>query len=262
LEESTRFEGFYWVREGDMASWNSDYELRELTLKWTRVPSVGVVQDPAMCTFHFLNVTADVPDASWTTSDYANVEGAATTFWNAIKDKYKAETKLAEFSWRADGPEFKPFGDSLSPTLRVTPVSLPGTHTATEMLPPQCACTVTEVTEAHYTAYGVGVPGKVPGTGRTQVRNRWGRFYLPAPAVQEVGDGRWKNSMYVTVADAVKVFYDTLIDLDLFPVMYSPTTGVAHSIVEIRVDDIVDVIRSRRFITPISRTARDLHDIP
>jgi hypothetical protein len=77
-----------------------------------------------------------------------------------------------------------------------------------------------------------------------------------------VSNGRWNNTILVPVMDALKIFYDTLIDLDLFPVMYSPTTGKAFSITEVSADDIVDVIRSRRFVTPIQRETRDLHDIP
>jgi hypothetical protein len=40
--------------------------------------------------------------------------------------------------------------------------------------------------------------------------------------------------------------------------MYSPTTGNTWSIKEVHVDDIFDVVRSRRFVTPLSRNTRTL----
>jgi hypothetical protein len=40
--------------------------------------------------------------------------------------------------------------------------------------------------------------------------------------------------------------------------MYSPTTGSSWSVDEIHVDDIFDVIRSRRYTTPLSRAANVL----
>ena len=58
--------------------WTGAFELRELTAKWTRTPPTGVVQDAAMCTFHFLNITAGAPDATWITADYTTLEGKET----------------------------------------------------------------------------------------------------------------------------------------------------------------------------------------
>lgn len=243
----------------DVAVWTQPYELRKLTMAWSRTPSVGVVQDLDMCTFHILNLTGGNPDATWTTTDYTTCETAADAMWTTIAADFATTTKLSSYTWRADGPAFKPFGTSLSPTLRITSRSVAGTGSSdTQQLPPQCAISVTEVTAAHYTAYGVGVPGHAPGTGRTQLRNRWGRFYLPAPQVAAISAGRFTSAKCTAWSNAVKTFYNALTSAQFVPVMYSPTTGSAYSIDEVHVDDIVDVIRSRRYVTPTTRAANTI----
>jgi hypothetical protein len=238
-----------------VAEYTANYELRKLETHWSRTPTAGVVQDDDICTFHFLNLTAGAPDATWIDADYAQVESAFDALWTAIAGNYMPETKLTQFVWRADGPSFKPFGASLSPTLRATARNAPGSASASTPLPPQCAVSVTELTDAKFTAYGVGVPGDAPGTGRTQIRNRWGRFYLPAPIAQALNDGRLATGTCTQISNAVRTFYNACVAAGNIPVMYSPTTGHAWSITAVHVDDIVDVVRSRRYITPITRAA-------
>jgi hypothetical protein len=241
-----------------MATWSAPYELRKLEVHFTRTPTLGVAQDDDICTFHFLNLTAGAPDSTWTTTDYTQIETAADTWWNALKPDWPAEVKLSEYLWRADGPAFRPHGTSFSPTLRVTARSLAGAtaeSASAKMLPPQCAISVTEVTDAKYVVTGVGVPGSGPG-GKTQQRNRWGRFYLPPATSGSLTDGRWATALLTSIADKTQTFYNSCVTNQLIPVMYSPTTGSAWSITEIHVDDIVDVVRSRRYITPTTRTPR------
>lgn len=246
------------LEEDDVASWSGDYELRKLQVSWSRIPSTGVAQDAAMCTFHFLNLTGGNPDDTWTAADYGAVETAFDTFWGALGTSYSAESILKEYLWRKDGPSFRPHGTELSPTERITARNVPGSISAGAELPPQCACSVTEVIPATFLAHGVGVPGSAPGTGRTQLRNRWGRFYLPAPQTNQIAAGRFTSAFCTKVGDAAKVFYDACVSAQLIPVVYSPTTGNAWSVDAIHVDDIVDVIRSRRFVTPLTRTPRTI----
>lgn len=242
-----------WKTGTQMAVYTGNYELRKLQVSWARTPTVGVVQDADICTFHFLNITNGVPDATWTTADYTTVEGAFDTYWGAVKSKYAPEIKLSEYLWRADGPAHRPFGAALSPTLRITPKSVVGGGAAGNVLPPQCAMSVTEVTEASFLVSGVGVPGDEPGTGRTQRRNRWGRFYMPAMSSLVLNDGRFDSNACLDIANGVQAMYNACVAAQLVPVMYSPTTGSAFSILEVHVDDIVDVIRSRRYVTPLTR---------
>lgn len=201
-----------------------------------------------MTTHHFVNLTAGIPDASWDTTDYTTVESAFDTFWGAIKNQYAPSVKLAQYSWRPDGPEFRPKGTSLAPTLRTVARSVVGTAPG-EALPPQAAISVTETTAAKFTVEDV------EGVG-TQLRNRWGRFYLPAPATIACDDGRVDPTAASQIANAAQTFYNACVAAQLIPVMYSPTTGHAWSVLEIHVDDIFDVIRSRRFITPLTRNVK------
>jgi hypothetical protein len=243
-----------------VAEYTSGFELRKLEAHWARTPSVGVVQDDDICTFHFLNLTAGSPDATWVDADYAQVESAFDTLWTALRGYYGVETKLSSYTWRADGPAYRPFGTSLAPTLRATARSVAGTNTVSPRpLPPQCSMSVTEVTDAKFTVTGVGVEGSGPG-GRTQIRNRWGRFYLPAmEAGQTTVDGRFIASVCDAVAAAVQTFYNACVSAGNVPVMYSPKLGHAWSVTNVHVDDIVDVIRSRRYVTPMTRAAHAIN---
>lgn len=231
--------------------WSSGYELRELTVSYSRTPATGVIQDAAMTTHHFLNLTGGDPDSTWTTGDYTTVEAAFDTFWGAIKIMYVSAYALAGYKWRADGPAFRPHGDAFQPTLRNTARNVVGTG-AGQALPPQTAMTVTEVTPAKYTALDV------EGVG-TQLRNRWGRFYLPPVNIAQMDNGRYSSASTGAVATAAQNLYNTCSDADLIPVMYSPTTGSSWAVDEIRVDDLCDVIRSRRFVTPLIRNAKPIN---
>lgn len=234
--------------------YDAPYTLRKLQVSWQRTPASGVVQDAAVCTHHFINITDGVPDDTWTTDDYTTIENAYDTFWGAIKSYYNGQIKLAEYLWRPDGPAYRPHTPKpaglLSPTFRRTSRAVVGTYVGQD-LPPQVALSVTEVTPASYTVEDV------EGVG-AQIRNRWGRFYLPAPATNTMFQG-WVDSAFAeAVATAVQTFYDTCAAAQLVPVMYSPTTGSAWSITDIHVDDIWDVIRSRRFTTPNSRHSKTI----
>ena|SRR3982751_880869 len=231
--------------------WDSPYELRKLTAKWSRAVGLTPTQDAGMCTFHFLNLTGDVPDATWTTTDYTTVETAFETYWTGIKTAFPPSTKLAEFVWRADGPAFKPKGSSLSPTLRIQTASLTVGTGSGEQCPPQCAVSVTEVIPSTY------VVEDVEGVG-AQTRNRWGRFYLPALTSTALVNGRWDATTIENIATRTQTFYNAMVTADLIPVVYSPTTGSCWSMTEIHVDDIIDVIRSRRFETALARHAKTI----
>lgn len=232
-----------------LMEFTSAFELRELTVKWSRTVGLSPAEDHAMCTFHILNETGGVPDASWITADYTTVEGHFDTWWNAIRDRFNGNVVLQEYSWRADGPAFKPFGSSLQPTLRITPKSIAGTSSGGVMMPPQIACTVTEVIPSTF------VVPDVEGVG-AQTRNRWGRFYLPAPATDNVASGRLTSAFLTDIADATQTLYNDLVAAGFPVVVYSPTTGHAWSVDEIHVDDVFDVVRSRRFRNTLARTPR------
>jgi hypothetical protein len=108
--------------------------------------------------------------------------------------------------------------------------------------------TVTEVTAAQFTVEDV------EGVG-TQLRNRWGRFYLPPPTSDKLSAGRVLATACETISVATAALYTGLRSDDLIPVMYSPTTGSSWSVDAVHCDDIFDVIRRRRFDGPLTRAA-------
>jgi hypothetical protein len=228
---------------------------------YTRQPTGGPPQDVAETTHHFINLTAGNPDSTWTTADYAQVETAFTTMFTAFQGLWTPMTKALEVRWYKDGPAFKPHGSISAPIERVTPINVAGTFTSQGAMPPQLAISVTEVTQAHY-----NVP---PHEGRPgQLRHRWGRFYLPgwdrsvAGQANTASEGRLTPANQTTIANAVQIFYNSCRGgNNLVPVMYSPTTGSSWSVDEIHVDDIWDVIRRRRFDTPLSRAVRTLDPV-
>src|SRR6185503_3555897 len=198
-----------------VATYTGDYRLAKLTVSFAREPTVGVAQDVDQITYHFLNLTSGEPDDSWTVTDFTTVEGFFEQIWSSLKTNYTPEIKLSEFSWRYDGPEFRPFGTGFSPAIRNVLKDIPGTASSGTQLPPQIAATVTEVTESKYTAFGVGVPGSVPGTGSTQLRNRWGRTYWPAPSHTCLSHGRWSSAFAAALSTQTMMFYINVVDADL-----------------------------------------------
>jgi hypothetical protein len=63
------------------------------------------------------------------------------------------------------------------------------------------------------------------------------------------------------VSLAVKTFYNTCVAAQIVPVVYSPTTGSAWAIEHVHVDDLVDVVRSRRYTTPTTRAPNDINAV-
>lgn len=222
-----------------MATWTGDYELRKLQVRYSRSPTGMGSQDVAVTTHHFLNLTADEPDATWTTGDYTTVEGAWDTLWTSLKARQSPTTRLDQFRWYKDGPAFHPTPEDGNPADRVTERDVPGTLAAGDtILPPQVAISVTE---------------------RTALRKRWGRFYLPAGgSAYCTANGDLGASAVDFIADAVEIFYNACRAADLIPVVFSPTTEAAFSVDQTQVDSLYDVIRSRRWSSPAVRDTRTL----
>lgn len=221
--------GFYW-------DWLTpqDFEGRRLMVRWGRV-SGGVSMDPAITTHDFVNITSDAIDSTWTEQDLINIENRYDTFWTAIKGSYAPEYSLDEYRWYKLGPDIVP----PNPPVRVTDRSVVGTN-AGDSLPPQVAVSVTE---------------------RTGTRRRWGRFYLPPPSVQQVdgaGSGRISNGFITQVANAAEAMYEGWKSDDFLPVVWSPSTQAAFSVESVQVDDLFDVIRSRRWKNPTVRDNRPI----
>lgn len=247
----------YTLVEADLAQWTSPFELRKLVVRFSRGPSGGTQEDADQTTFHFLNLTGGLPDSTWTGTDYGQVESAFDTFWTAMKPHHPAFMSLNEYRWFKSGPAWDLESDSpYNPPERTTARSVAGTSTS-EMLPPQVASSVTEI---------------IP------IRKRWGRFYWPSPTVTTTGsvkalslEGRWSTTggnFAPVLATAAVAFYNSCRTNELIPVVWSKhrsayTSPAGHAIAEhaatayevtdLQVDNLPDVIRSRRYDGPTVR---------
>lgn len=207
------------------------FQGRRAHIRWARNEASGLAGDAAMVTLDFVNITADVPDNSWTDADFQVVENAVAVWWTAIAQYYTANTILDQLRWYRIGPEVDP----PQPAVRIWEYNTPGSA-STEALPPQVAMSVTE---------------------KTAIRRRWGRMYLPAPAeITSDGNGRIVASVGNALANATQTLYETCFTNDFIPVVYSPSVGRAYTVNAIQVDDVFDVIRSRRHKVTLRRDLR------
>jgi hypothetical protein len=224
--------------------------LRKVTLAFETLAG-GVRHDDLMLTgVHLLDDTA----TPWSTAArFEAAEAAIDAFWNAVKVQFPAATRLAELAWHRSGPAYDA-PNSPGASVRRVLRSVVGTAggTGTKELPRQVAWSLTE---------------------RTMLRKRWGRMYLPAPASSVVVDGRVQLGSCQLMADAFRDFYAALLAADLVPVVYSPAQparskkkggslpakpAAALKVNTVQVDDILDVIRSRRLKRPLVRERRGL----
>lgn len=200
-----------------------------------------------MCTFHFIT-----PDETWPDTppeNYENAETAFDTWWGDLDTMYTPSTKLVEYRWYRKAVSASLWG----PPGRVTPRNLPGVTTGSAA-PPQCALAVTEFTDVQERE-----------AGRT-IRH-WGRFYLPAVASTILNtDGSLLNTWADWVADKTDTLYTTLATtVRLLPCVRTTgvTTGGLGSHVpvrEIRVNNVIDTQRSRKWDTITHQANRDLPD--
>jgi hypothetical protein len=125
--------------------------VRRVQCVFNREP-VGSVEDTAVVTLDFLNMTDDSPDDTWVDADFLSLETRLDTFWTALKPHMWNRVRLVQYRWYRIGPEIVP----PNPAVRIMAKDINGSATAA--LPPQIAITVTE---------------------KTAVRKEWGRFYIP-----------------------------------------------------------------------------------
>lgn len=235
-----------------MANVEGAFELAKLQWRFSRQPSGGVTEDVAVMTFHFLKTSA--PTLPWSETDPATIEDDLTTLWTAIAGDFSNMMRSDQYRWYRDGPayyelvpeedpyRYQPIGDN--PAFRVTEVDVAG-GSATSMLPPQVAISVTE---------------------KTSIRGSWGRFYLPNPGVS-IADpqGRVTPTWLSSVVAALGTFYGTLKAAGTPCVVFSiqkperprkngnmlgPEPARALEITEIVMDNVFDVIRRRRWDHP------------
>lgn len=226
------------------------FELRKLQVRWLRNSGAAAGTDDAVTTHHFLYAPGGTPSATWASAQFEAVEAAFATFWGTIDDYYKAGHGPHQHRWYKAGPGIVP----PQAPVRVAEPDLVGTGgSGLDQQAPQVAVSVTE---------------------KTTDPKSWGRFYLPAMASSaENANGRVDTALCTALADGVDAFYEACIAADVFPVVYSSakaeretaggTTLPARAaralpVKSIQVDDLWDVIRSRRYNEPLLRVQRDI----
>jgi hypothetical protein len=173
--------------------------------------------------FDFMNLTGGNPDDTWTTGDYTTLEAALLSFWTTTKVYSDPKTQLREIRWHRAGvgvPKPNP-----AERTYVLTTMVPGTGTAGLQVP-QVACSI---------------------TFRTAVRRSWGRTYLPFNGQQANTQGRLSASTVDTIAGAANTLYGTAAAADFYLVVTSLHLSAALNVERVEVDDVLDIIRRRRW---------------
>jgi hypothetical protein len=240
-------------RTGSMASvstYTGDFELRKLQVKWGRSSGAAGGTDDAVTTHHFLRLAAGAPSDAWVAADFLAAESAFGTFWGAVKSHWMPQTVLKQYRWYKVGPSV---GTGVPP-VRIVDVTTPGTSVE-RPAPPQVAISITE---------------------KTADVKSWGRFYMPHPAIgsQEIESTARMPTLFQTqLANAADTMYQAFLTASIIGVVYSAAKASrvtkagatlpaiaarALSVDQIQVDDVYDVIRSRRWNEPLLRIQRDI----
>jgi hypothetical protein len=238
------------------AEYTGSFELRRLVLKFSRTPAGGTSEDAAAFTCHYAKLTGGAPDSNWLTADYTAVEGRWDTWWTAYKIYFPATFTFRGYTWYKDGPAWSPADRAdgpANPATRQTNRAVAGTQAATSMLPPQLALTVTKVTD---------------------IRKRWGRLYMLAGSTGFTdNDGRLTAGQLATWLGLFVTCFNGCRADGKQPVIFSRGRSshtakrggtiaahgaTAYEITGLQMDNLYDVVRSRRWSVPTVRTLTNL----
>lgn len=213
---------------GASAVTGSGVGVRRAVLVFNRTPPGTFTDDVADMHFDFMNLTGGNPDDTWTTTDFTDLEGYLNAWWTSVKVRMSTSHSLREFRWYRVGTGVIP----PNPAQRITPVGTAGTSSGS-MLPPQCACAITLK------------------TGR---RKQWGRTYFPGlPAGSVTGNGQLGSGTVDDLATATNALLQSAATKGFNLGVTSDIAGSFFTADHIQVDDVVDIIRRRRWRNPTYR---------
>jgi|SRR5215203_3280812 len=180
-------------------------------------------EDVVVNTFDFVNITSGALDTSWTAGDFTGVEARLRTFYATQTTRFPAAVSLREFRWSILP---NPPGED-NPAVRVAPPATALTFTGTSTAPPQLAISITK---------------------RTAMRRHWGRIYMGPldSGSYDSTSGRLSAARVDGIATPFEALRAGLQADDTPMIVYNRTTGVGLSVDGTRVDDVVDIVRSRR----------------
>lgn len=178
------------------------------------------------------NMAVTTHDWEWisedpiTSSSYEAVEELYDDFFLAITNYLATNTYIRGYRWS----QWKDGFTGTDPSFRFASRSQ-ARGTSGSLLPPQVSCAVTE---------------------ETDIRRRWGRFYLPFIAATVNDSGRFSTTM----CDAVGAAAVTLLEGVESEWRHVTVSSLEPHVLPtrfVRVDDVPDVIRSRRWAAPTHR---------
>lgn len=230
-----------------------DFETRRVHMEWLAEATGLLDEDVRVCTFHHIKLSGGQPISTWDPADFTTLDQAYATWWGSLKVAYRPEFSWKRIAAYKAGPNIAP----PQPPVYSADKNTPGTSDGASSLPPQVALSVTEI------------------AGQ---KKNWGRFYLPAPAtswganyVITVG-GRPSQELIDLVLTATDVLYETCLTANLPHVVYrshllanrptgpdqKPSTlpdrpANAQTVEKLQIDNVYDVIRSRRWENPTNR---------
>lgn len=181
-------------------------------------------EDVAIITMHFRGAEGLLPDSVIDMDD-----GRRSTAVGKIDEYLSALAPLfpTDVFWeRVDWFNVKPDGTPGGARIDSYPLSVGGSAVG-GALPPQIAVSVTL---------------------KTAVRKNWGRWYLPSIATSRITNkGRLDQTYGQLVADQTLDLAARAPDSTTVLTVWSPTERTRHDPQTVQVDDIMDVIRSRRY---------------
>jgi hypothetical protein len=232
-------------RVASVATFTGSFSTRKLHVEMRLRSTTADVDDQRVMTFHLLKLASGSPVDTWVAGDFTAVETALDTLFGSILTFQTNRIRLSQYRWYKAGPNDTPPQEP----VRVVDKNVIGSVTTfSHGLPPQVALSVTEITAS---------------------RRAWGRVYQPLTAVAGSAgdavvnaDGKFGTTYLTAMANAYDTFYEACRTANVPIVVYSPAkpqrpkkpSGTlpaigarALTVDTIQIDDIPDVIRSRRW---------------
>lgn len=191
-------------------------------------------EDVAVITMHYQKHISLAPDLGpITDTERDDFADKITTWWAAVNDHVTGSILFREIR-HYDVPSTS--SADMGDPQRVDSISVSG-DSSSQVMPPQVSCSVTL---------------------RTDARKHWGRFYIPGLTTPVLDS---KGRLGATVADEFADAAAALCDRSgtgAHLVVFSRTLWLPQRITQVQVDDVLDVIRRRRFSATHYRAANDV----
>jgi hypothetical protein len=210
------------VSAGTSAVAGSGVGVRRAVLSWTQTAPGTIVDDARETHFDFMNITGGSPDDTWTTTDFTDLETLILAWHAAVKVYMDQTMVLQTIKWYRIGTGVIPPNPPeriLSPADACTSASI--------VLPPQNAMSI---------------------TFKTARRRQWGRSYLPGITTAALGTrGALSSSVVDVIGGATNTMVAGAAAKQFYQGVLSGVAGSFFATEQVQVDDVADVIRSRRW---------------